>query len=151
MEAQSKKGMSKGCMVGLIVGGVLVLLVIVAGVTCYMKKDDLFKFGAVAIVEQIKQSALNNPQSGVDAEMLESLSDKFAELLNNADSVDYDQVGLFVQTIQNLAADEVVDSVEAKQFMGAMIALFPELGETYWDDGTAVTDSAVVADSVMTQ
>ena len=151
MEDQSKKGMSKGCMVGLIVGGVLILLVIIAGVTCYMKKDALFKFGAVAITEQIRTSAVENPQPGVDTETLSALTDQFAEQLNKADSVDFEQVGIFVQTVQSIPGDDIVDSIEAKQFIGAMIALIPELGDSYWDDEQSEVDSSEVVDTVATE
>ena len=121
-----KKRMSKGCLIALIVVGVLLLLVIIAGITCYLKKDELVKYGTTAMVTSIKTDLNENPVAGVDTVRVNAITDAFIEKLNESE-VDYDKYGHFGQTLQAFQSDEEIDSAEAEQFVQAMIEYFPEL------------------------
>ncbi len=127
-EEVQKKGMSKGCMIALIVVGALVLLLVVALIVCYAKKDDLARYGAATLVNSIKTEMRKNPVEGVDTVQVDAVADAFLEKLNET-KIDYNKYGRFMQAIQTIPADEKVDSVEAEQFVQAMIEYFPELEE----------------------
>ncbi len=143
-EEIQKKGMSKGCLVALIVVGVLVLLVIIAGVTCYFKKDDLVRYGMATMVNSVKIKLSESPATGIDTARVNAISDAFVEKLNESE-IDYDKYGRFGQTVQGLMTDKEIDSAEAELFVGAMIDYFPELEQLVpaveIEDTTSVQDS----------
>jgi hypothetical protein len=139
-----KKGMSKGCLVGLIVGIVLVVIVIGGGLVCWMYKDSIVKIGAVTMVEGIRAELNTKPVDGVDSVYVNEVTDAFLAKLDT-DSVQIEQIGQFAQSVQTLMADQKVDAEEADQFVQLMIDFYPELGELVptmetLEDTTAVPD-----------
>lgn len=145
-----KKKMSKGCMIGLIVGGVFVAMVAVAAITCYMKKDDIARYGISALLESIKISVQAGEIEGVDAERFTQMVDAFKVKLE-AEPLDYAKFQRFAQSIQSMADGEGTSKEEIDALMEAMVEYFPELeqysppdesaGSTMADDSTAVFDS----------
>ncbi|MCK4606569.1 MAG: hypothetical protein KAU35_04645 [candidate division Zixibacteria bacterium] len=123
-----KKGMSKGCMIALIVVGVLAVLVIVAGVVCYVKKDALMKAGGVTMVNSIQKELVDNPVEGVDTVQVNRVSEAFVQKLNE-EELDMQRYGVFAQEIQGIMSDQVIEAAEIERFVQAMIDYFPELGE----------------------
>ncbi len=123
-----KKGMSKGCMIGLIVGGVLVVIVIALGVVCYLNKDALMKAGVVTMVTSIQKELADNPVDGVDTVQVNRLSEAFLKKLNE-EELDMQRYGSFMQHIQGIMSDEVVDDADVEQLGQAMVDYFPELQE----------------------
>jgi len=123
-----KKRMSKGCLIALIVVGVLAVIVIIAGITCYLKKDELVKYGTAALVNSIKTELNNNPVAGVDTVRVNAITDAFIKKMNESE-LDYAMYGSFAQQIQALPSDKKIDSAEAVLFMQAMLDFFPELKE----------------------
>lgn len=141
-----KKGMSKGCMIALIVGGVILVLVIVAMVTCYAKKDDLMKFGATTIINEAKMELVKNPVEGVDTVQFNAVADAYVEKLN-AEELDYEKFSAFFVDIQAMFEDKVIDLGETEDLVEAMINYYPDLEslrnpteevETTEEDTTAV-------------
>jgi hypothetical protein len=126
MEQVPKKGMSKGCMVALIVGGVLLLLVIIAAVTCYMKREDLAKFGATTIVTSLKTELRQHPIETIDTARFFALSDAFAAKLRT-DSLDYNKYSRFMTTVQSALADKKLDSAEVGMLEEAIVTYYPDL------------------------
>lgn len=122
----SKKGMSKGCLVALIVVGVLIVMVVVAGIVCYAKKDELLRSGAVLTINEIKTQLAEKPAEGVDTVQVNRMADAFVERLRQQE-VDLEQYGLFMQQMQAILQDEKVDSAEVRHFRDAMVAFFPDL------------------------
>ena len=123
-----KKGMSKGCMIALIVVGVIAVLVIAAGVVCYVKKDALMKVGVVTMVNSIQKELVDNPVEGVDTVQVNRVSEIFVQKLNE-EELDMQRYGVFAQEIQGIMSDQVIEAAEAERFVQAMIDYFPELGE----------------------
>ena len=126
-----KKGMSKGCLVALIVVGILVIMVAVAGITCWMKKDDLVKYGVTKLVGGIAQMAEADPQPGVDPQHLKDFADAFEQRVNKADSIDFEKFGLLAQQLQPIAQDEKIDSAEARELYEAVFDIFPDMRDEY--------------------
>ena len=143
-----KKRMSKGCLIALIVVGVLLLLVIIAGIVCYLKKDELVKYGTTALVTSIKTDLNENPVAGVDTVRVNAITDAFIEKLNESE-VDYAKYGHFGQTLQAFQSDKVIDSAEAEQFVQAMIEYFPELEQLL--PAVEIEDSTYLEDTVSTE
>lgn len=145
-----KKKMSKGCLIGLIVGGVFVAMVAVAAITCYMKKDDIARYGISALIESIKTRVNAGEIEGVDAERFTLMADAFKVKLE-AEPLDYTKFQRFAQSIQSLADVEGADKEGINSLMAAMVEYFPELEEfsppdesadsSMAEDSTALTDS----------
>ena len=125
-EVIQKKGMSKGCMISLIVAGVILIIVVALAVTCYMKREALSKSVATYTVNQIKTMVAKNPQPGIDTAMFNATADKFVERLTT-DSLDLQKFQVFFQAIGQIPNDEIVDSLEAQQLLEAMYDYFPSI------------------------
>jgi uncharacterized protein YejL (UPF0352 family) len=144
-EEVQKKGMSKGCLIALIVVGAVVLLLIIAVIVCYAKKDDLARYGAATLINSIKTELRKNPVEGVDTAQVNAVADAFLDKLSES-KIDYNKYGRFMQSIQSIPADEKVDSIEAEQFIRAMIEYFPELKERL--PAKEVEDTTTAEDSI---
>jgi hypothetical protein len=125
-EEVKKTGMSKGCLIALIVAAVLIVLIIVAMFTCYKNKDKIMKFGVTTLVAGVKQMVAENPIDGIDTVQVNALSDSFSERLN-AEEIDPERFSIFFQRIQNIANDKVIDSIEIVEYMDAIVEYYPDL------------------------
>ncbi len=146
-EEVQKKRMSKGCLIALIVVGVLLLLVIIAGITCYLKKDELVKYGTTTMVTGIKTKLNDNPVAGIDTVRVNAVADAFIEKFNEAE-IDYTRYGALSGELQEFVADDEIDSMDAERFVQAMIEYFPELEELVpaveIEDSTYMEDTASI-------
>ncbi|HOD66689.1 MAG TPA: hypothetical protein PLR32_06305 [candidate division Zixibacteria bacterium] len=124
---QQKKGMSTGCLVALIIVGVLVILVVVAGIVCYMKRADLVQYGAVTMTEEIKQMVADKPQPGVDTVQVNAAADAFLAEARAQREPDAEGLALFIQSIQHIRNDGALDSLEAYQFIEAISRAYPNV------------------------
>jgi hypothetical protein len=129
MEEVQRKGMSKGCLVSLIVAGVLLLIIIVVAVTCYVKRDELARFGAVSIVNDFKSKIIATPVQGVDTVKFDALADAFVQKVNST-KLSMEEVGKFLTKVQPAAADKTIDSADVAIVTAAIISTFPDLAPT---------------------
>lgn len=144
MENTQKKGMSKGCLVGIIIAAVLLVIVIVGFFLVYNFKDEIGKFGAVTLAQGIKTELADKPLEGVDTVKVNAVVDAFVAKVN-ADSTDnLVTLSAFMQTLQTVIADKKIDADEVDKAMDAMIDVYPDL-DTIWrpymPDSTATEDS----------
>lgn len=128
MEEAKKRGLSKGCIVGIVIASVLIVLVVVGGFLCYANKDALIKMGMSTVVSGIKVQLAENPIEGVDTETFNAVADRFMEKLDADEELDPDKMQAFAlqmqavgQDMDNLSADDV------NNFMNAMVDYYPEL------------------------
>lgn len=146
-EVAQKKGMSKGCLIGLIVVGVLLILIIAISITCYVKREDLAKFGVVTVVTGMKQMVAKEPPQGIDTVQFDAVSDAFVSKLKES-KLNTEKFAAFMKEIQTIASDKKVDSSEAVQFINAVYDYFPELkdsipgGQATEPDSTSAPDTA---------
>jgi len=103
---QPKKGMSKGCLIGLIIVGVIVVIIIVGGVVCWVYKEDLAKMGAVTVVSQMKTQLAHDAPDGVDTTSFNALADGFIERLNEDEELNLEEYGMFMQSLQGAMQDK---------------------------------------------
>ncbi len=127
-EQPMKKGMSKGCLVSLIIVGALVVMVVIAGVTCYMKRAEIAKFGVKTMVTGLKTQVNDNPVEGIDTAMFNAVSDAFLVKLEQTE-LDVEKLGQLAQTIQPMISDEAIDSAEAVWYLEALVEYYPDIGE----------------------
>ncbi|MDH4156572.1 MAG: hypothetical protein OEW00_04785 [candidate division Zixibacteria bacterium] len=127
-EEPKRKGMSKGCLIGLIVLAVVIVLVVIAGIVCYSKRDELMKFGMATMVTGVKTELASNPVEGIDTVAVNAMADAFIEKMNTS-VLEPEKMALFGQTVQGIIGDQVLDSAEVFMFIKAMVAYYPELEE----------------------
>lgn len=132
---QPRKGMSKGCMVALIVVGALLILIIAASVVCYIKRDDIFKGGLTMGINQVERNIINSEPQGIDTVWVANVVDAFNAQVEGhsfeelqTDPVAIQQLGEFLQAH---AGDEQIDSAEAVTFVRTLIAVFPDELDQY--------------------
>ncbi|MBU8933078.1 MAG: hypothetical protein KOO62_03635 [candidate division Zixibacteria bacterium] len=146
-EQVERKGMSKGCLVALIIAGVLVVLVAIAGVTCYMNRDALARYGAVTMISGVRTMIAENPADGVDTIAVFAVTDAFIEKLQADEEIATEEVGLFMQSLQPLVSDENIDADEVDEYIEMLVGLYPELGDMVLETQEVVQpDSGLVPD-----
>jgi flagellar basal body-associated protein FliL len=126
MEGNQKKGMSKGCLIGLIVAAVIVVIIIIAGITCYLYKDDLAKMGVVTVINGFKTEMANDPVEGVDTVQFNALTDAFITKFNE-EKIDYEKYADFFQQIQVMMTDKKLDAEEVVKLEQLMVNYYPDL------------------------
>jgi len=126
MEQVPKKGMSKGCMVALIIGIVLLVIVVALGITCYLKRDAVIKWGTQSALTMVKAEIAKTPVPGVNAEKFGIIVDSFLTRIE-AEPLDYQKYQQFVPVIQKIGADKQVDAAEVSQLVDAVVTYFPDL------------------------
>jgi hypothetical protein len=144
-EGIQKKGMSKGCMVGLIIGLIIVIIVAALMVTCYMKKDELAKYGVETMLVGAKTSLAAEPINGIDSVKFNALIDQFVEQFNSEDTLDYAKAAKILGLIQTVPVDSKLDSLELPLLLDAMFTYYPDMDQSVIIemevDTTAVVDS----------
>ena len=126
MEESKRQGMSKGCLIGLIVAGALLLLVIIIGVTCYVKRDDLMKFGVAQLMNSVKVEVAAQQIPGVDTAQFNGIADSFVAKLNSSE-MQYLEYQTFMTVLQKATTDKKIDSAEVYQLVDAMVKYYPDL------------------------
>lgn len=130
MEETKKKGLSKGCIIGIVIASVLIVLVVGGGILCYANKDALIKMGMSSVVSSVKIQLEENPIEGFDNETYNVIADRFLEKLDADEELDPEKMQAFAlqmqavgQSMENLSASDV------SNFMQAMVDYYPELKE----------------------
>jgi len=134
MENTQKKGMSKGCLVGIIIAAVLVVIAIIGVALIYFYMDDIGKFGVVTLADGIKTEIAENPVEGVDSVRVNAVIDAFVKRVNEAEDDNLVTLSAFMQTVQTVISDRKVDADEVEVTMNAMIDVYPDL-DTIWRRG----------------
>ena len=125
---QKTGGMSKGCLIGIIIASSLLLLLVVSFITCWMYKEDLAKWAASYSVSGLKGEAARHPEI-VDTVKFDAMVDGFVQRLK-ADSLDqarYSNFMLALQALPKWVEDKKLDSTEIMRLSDAMIAYYPDL------------------------
>lgn len=125
-----KKGLSKGCTVALIIGGVAVVLIAAIIIVLVIKGKDVAKWAYVQAVENEKTLIMQNQIPGIDTMAVNSVADGFKQKLESPD-FEFDQVMSFQGFVQQYATDNKIDSLEAVSFVESMIDCYPELESMY--------------------
>ncbi|MBN2227913.1 MAG: hypothetical protein JW763_11205 [candidate division Zixibacteria bacterium] len=74
---QQKKGMSKGCLISLIVVGIIGVVIIALGIVCYVYKDEIIAAGLSKMTEGLGNAIIENLPEGVTEDEVRTLMDDF--------------------------------------------------------------------------
>ncbi len=147
MEAKSG-GLSKGCLIGIIIASVVLLLVIATIGFCWYNKDKIVRWGAVYSANEIKAEISRHPEMA-DTTRFNSFVDGFVSRLA-ADSLDdarIQNLAVLMQPLTTWGADKKLDTAEIQKISDAMIAFYPDLGSMR---PIPLTEMAAPADSTTT-
>lgn len=129
MENVQRSGMSKGCLISLIVVAALLVIIVIAAVTCWFYKDDLAKMAATTAVDGLKTHVAQDPEMGIDTAQFNALADAFVERLEQDEKLEFEKYSLFLQSMQGIMSDKELNPEEAEAAIDAMIRYYPELEE----------------------
>ena len=130
MEEQKKPGMSKGCLVGLIVAGILlVIALLIVGLFWYYK-EDLAKYATVAGLNQSKSHLAENPPAGVDTVTFNATVDAFVERLNAEEGTNLETLALALQAMQPAIGDDEITAEDVDLIYDAIGMYYPDMGQT---------------------
>ena len=129
MENAQNKGMSKGCLIGLIVVAAIVVLILIGLATCWFYKDDLAKMAAGTLVNGLKAELVTREYDGVDTVHFNLAADAFLQRLEAEDPLNFEAYSIFMSSLQSVMQDKTFDAEEIPAVLDAFILYFPELEE----------------------
>jgi hypothetical protein len=113
---EAKKGMSKGCLITLIVASIILVLVVAMSVVCYVKRDTLLEWSISKMIDSARMDILNDLPEGYTAEDVNKICDDFKTALKDK-RVHADEVRNIATMFQEILKDKKIDKEEAKTFL----------------------------------
>ncbi|PWB72590.1 hypothetical protein C3F09_06385 [candidate division GN15 bacterium] len=126
MEQVPKKGMSKGCLVALIIAIALLVIVIALSITCYLKRDAVIKWGTQSALTMVKTQLSKTPVAGVNTEKFGAIVDSFLTRIET-EPLDYARYQPFVPILQKVGGDKKIEKGEIAELVDAFVKYYPEL------------------------
>ncbi len=114
--AEGKKGMSKGCMIALIIGLVILFIIIALGVVCYVYKDELVQMGLNKMTEKIVTDIKANLPEGITAEDVDKTVDDFTKAFKDG-KIDKAEIQSISNLIQKAYEDKKIDQDEGRKIL----------------------------------
>jgi hypothetical protein len=115
-------------MVGLIVGGIILLLIVVALITCYVYREDIMKMGAATAIRGLQTQITENAPEGVDTTRFNEMTEAFVARVNE-DELDAEKYAAFFGVVQDLMSKQEFTAEDVRAVEDAMIQYYPELEE----------------------
>jgi hypothetical protein len=111
-----KKGMSKGCMISLIVGLIILFIIIALSVVCWVYKDELVEMGLTKMTETIVTEVKANLPEGVTSEDVDRIMDDFTKAFKEG-RVDQSELQNLSTMLQEAFKDKKIDQDEGKKLL----------------------------------
>ena len=111
-----KKGMSKGCMIALIIGLVILFIVVALSIICYVYRDELKGAVMERMTETVAAEIKTNLPEGVTIEDVDRIMEDFKEayLANRVDAEELNDVSTMVSSMMS---DKKIDKEEGKKLL----------------------------------
>lgn len=129
-KANQKKGLSKGCIIGIVVASVVVVAILLGGYLVWSYKDTILKNGAIYTINTVKTQMIENPIEGVDAERFVAVADLFVKRLEQDEALDPEKMQGLAMAIQGVAQN--IDNPSAEMInslLEGMLTYYPDLAE----------------------
>lgn len=117
--SEQKKGMSRGCLISLVVFAVILVIVIAMSIVCYIKKDSIMEWGVLQISSQLQREIVADLPEGVTKEEVDSVFTQFNQAVKDK-SVDPTDLQSLTVMIQEIMKDKKVDHEESMRVLNAM-------------------------------
>jgi ABC-type transport system involved in cytochrome bd biosynthesis fused ATPase/permease subunit len=114
--AEGKKGMSKGCLIALIICAIIAVIIIAMAVVCYVYKDELIEAGLNKMTETLSAEIIKDLPEGVTETDVNGLMDEFKQAIKEQKVDQFELQGLSA-TFQQIMDDKVITQDEAKEIL----------------------------------
>ncbi len=108
--------MSKGCLIAMIIGLILIFIIIALSVVCYVYKDELVEMGLTKMTETIVTEVKANLPEGVTAEDVDRTMDDFTKAFKEG-KVDQGELQHLSSLLQQAFEDKQIDQDEGKKIL----------------------------------
>ncbi len=116
VKTKTKKGMSRGCLIGLIVAGILVIIVIGSGIVCYVYQDELLEWGLEKTTEMIALEIKANLPEEITEQDVDELFEKLKQAIKHKE-IDPSKIQKLATQFQMYLEDQKIDEDEARAIM----------------------------------
>lgn len=121
-----RKGMSKGCLIALIVAGVLLLLmIIIFGLIC-ANRDKIVQAGTKYVVQQMKVQVVKQNIVGLDTAQFNQLVDSFVARVDKAPLTEAQSLQIS-NDLRAFSSSKPVDAAAVSAIIDMMIKCYPDL------------------------
>jgi len=145
-----KKGLSKGCTVALIIGGIVFVIIVACLILLFAKGKDVAKWAFIKAVDNEKVIIMSKNISGIDTVAVNKVAAGFKDKIESPKFA-FDQVSAFQTFVQKYATDMKADSTEASAFVEAMVQCYPELADLYQPSVNFETSKAIDSSTTKNQ
>jgi tape measure domain-containing protein len=114
--AEEKKGMSKGCLIALIVGLVILFIIVAAGVVCYVYRDELGDMFLTKMTDKISVDIKANLPEGVSSDDVDKTIDDFKKAFKDG-KIDQAEIQKISETVQKAFEDKKISQEEGKEIL----------------------------------
>lgn len=124
------KGLSKGCIIGIVVASVVILTILMGGYWIWSNKDTIIKQSAIYTINTVKNQLTEKPIEGVDAERFVAVADLFVKRLDQDEAMNPEKLQGLAMSIQAVAQNIENPSAEMmNSLLEGMLAYYPDLAE----------------------
>ncbi|UCD17762.1 MAG: hypothetical protein JSV44_02335 [Candidatus Zixiibacteriota bacterium] len=113
---EQKRGMSKGCLIGLIVVGVIAVVVIAMAIVCYVYKDELIDAGLTKMTDALAESIIENLPEGVSEDDVRTLMTEFKQAFKEG-KISQEEIQEISGRFQKIAKQEEISQEESREIM----------------------------------
>ena len=108
--------MSRGCLIGLVIVGILAIIVIGSGIVCYIYQDELLEWGLEKTTEMIALEIKANLPEEFTEQDVDNLFDKLKQAIKNK-KIDPSKIQKLATQFQLYLEDQKIDEDEAREIM----------------------------------
>ncbi len=143
--AEGKPGLSKGCLIALIVAGVVLLILIAMSVVCYIYKDEIIGMGLDKTADMVAVEIKANLHEDLTAEEVDDVMGRFKQAIKDKKLNEF-QMKNFIESFQRVMDDRKIDPAEGKKLIDEIRVI---LGDTPAEIPAATpTDTVIDTSSV---
>jgi hypothetical protein len=111
-----RKGMSKGCMIALIVFGIIAIIVLALAIVCYIYQDRILEWGLEKSTRMVAQEIKANLPENVTADEVDELMEKFIQAVKDK-KVEAADLQNIATSFQKALEDKKIDADESKMLL----------------------------------
>jgi hypothetical protein len=116
-----KKGISKGCLIALIIAGAILIVVIAMSVVCYVKRDSIMEWSLITMADKIQSDVTANLPEGIYEEEAKTIIADYKQAVKDKKINPQDMQAL-AYAYQKIFKDGKIDKDEALSLLNQMKA-----------------------------
>ncbi len=114
--AEGKKGMSKGCLIALIIVAIIAVIIIALSIVCYIYKDELIEAGLTKMTDTLSSEIIKDLPEGIAEQDVDALMDDFRQAIKEQ-KINKSEIQQLSTSFQEIMQDGVISQEEGKEIM----------------------------------